>query len=419
MVTGAQDAVQGTCPVAVAVDEAAGALLEVALLRQCAGEVQAGYVHRLVGGTLLREPVVDDEGGAAGVVEEVRVEAESGAQDDAVVEQFAEAFRGPCVAEGDTEPAVGGLLDVLHGAVQDGILRFELIAVQEVVVHRAQMSHEVGLPRHFEGVRAGDVDHRGLRHEGLRRFEGGVALADDQHALIDEGLRVGVEGVVPFGESDPGDVRLVEPGDTGRDDEAPRLPRPSGGVADREEAVGAGDADDLRPVLHTHTGAVREVAQVAHEVVGPGEVLLAVPAEQQVRIVAQQRVPVHPQVEFRVAVPGVHLVDRDQLSMSGVPGEERAGPVPALQDGVVPSVAFHEGGELESGRACPDDQVVAHHGRNATAATSEGSEIGRLRRARRPPCPRRNRRRPAAAGPCRVRCARAGPDGTAARRPPW
>src|SRR5690606_35017966 len=59
----------------------------------------------------------------------------------------------------------------------------------------------------------------------------------------------------------------------------------------------------------------------------------------------------------------------------GEAGEERAGPAPPLQDDVVASLPFQQSGELKSGRSGPDDDVVAHHGRDANGRGSEGSEI--------------------------------------------
>jgi hypothetical protein len=60
-------------------------------------------------------------------------------------------------------------------------------------------------------VRAGEVDDgRGL-DEVVRGLEGGVALADDQHALVGEVLRVDGHGLVAVSELDArnvGDVGL-------------------------------------------------------------------------------------------------------------------------------------------------------------------------------------------------------------------
>ncbi len=359
---GAQDAVQGARRVAEAVDEAVGGLLEVPLLHEGAGEVQVRHVDRLEGRGLLGEPVLDDEGGAAGLVEDGGVEAEAGARDDPVVVQLTQGFRGAGVAQQHPEAAAVGLLDALHGAVEDRVLRLELVGVQEVVVHRAQMPEVVRLPGELDRVRAGDVDDRGLLDETVGGLERGVPLADDKHPLVGERHRVGVEGVVPFGEFEPRDGRLVEPGDTGRHDEPPGLPGAPVAVEEGEDTVRAGDPHDLRPVLDAYAGAFREVAQIAHEVVRGREVALAVPGEEQFGIVAEQRVPVHAQIEFRVGETRVDLVVRDQLPMAGIPGEGRPRRTSPLQDDVVAPVALQQSGKLKSGRSGPDDEVVAHHG---------------------------------------------------------
>ncbi|MDQ0785645.1 hypothetical protein QFZ64_001142 [Streptomyces sp. B3I8] len=341
-VAGAQDAVQGAGRVAEAVDEAVGRLLEVPLLHQRAGEVEVRHVDGFEGRGLLREAVLDDEGGAAVLVEDGGVEAEAGARDDPVVVQLAQRFRGPGVAEHHPEAAAVGLLDALHGAVEHRVLGLELVGVQEVVVHRAQMAEVVGLPRELDRVRSGQMDDRGLLDEAVRGLERGVPLADDEHSLVGEGGGIRVEGVVPLGEFEARDVRLVEPGDAGGHDEASGPPGPSAAVVHGEDAVRAGDPDHLRPVLDAYAGTCGEVGQIAHEVVRRREVALGVPGEQQLRVVAEQRVPVHAQLELRVREARVHLVGRYQLPMAGVPGEERPRPAPPLQDDVVAPVAFQQ-----------------------------------------------------------------------------
>ncbi|GAA3244251.1 hypothetical protein GCM10020256_69740 [Streptomyces thermocoprophilus] len=50
---------------------------------------------------------------------------------------------------------------------------------------------------------------------------------------------------------------------------------------------------------------------------------------------------------------------------------------------MVASLLFQQSGELKSGRSGPDDDVVAHHGRDANGRASEVSEIA-MRPARTP-----------------------------------
>lgn len=82
-----------------------------------------------------------------------------------------------------------------------------------------------------------------------------------------------------------------------------------------------------------------------------GEELPRVAAEQQAGLVAEERVPVVPQVELAVGFARVPLVDADQLAVPGVDGEEAAGRVAALEDHVVAAGPLQEVGGLQAGRA--------------------------------------------------------------------
>ncbi len=221
------------------------------------------------------------------------------------------------------------------------------------------MADVVRLPRQLHRVRPGHVDHGRVFDQRVRGLETGVALADHEHPLVGERLGVRVEGVVPLDVVDAGDLRHVQLRDPGGHHQAPRLPRPSTVVGDDEPARVARDLGDIDVVVHLETG--REVLEVPDDVVGVREVPGAVAGEQQVRVVGQQRVPVHPHPLLRVVEAGVDLVDGDQLAMPGIAGEERAGPAAAFEDGVVATVPLQQCGELQTGRSRADDQVVVRH----------------------------------------------------------
>src|ERR1700730_3342152 len=75
-------------------------------------------------------------------------------------------------------------------------------------------------PGHLDRMRACDVDHRGRRDQVVRCFEGRVALAENEDALIDEIARVDRDRAVELCCLYAGDRRDVWSGNAGRHDQA-------------------------------------------------------------------------------------------------------------------------------------------------------------------------------------------------------
>ena len=349
--------VQRPHAVAEAVDEAAGGALEVAHLHQGAGEVEAGHVGRLPLGRQGREPVVDHQLRAAVAVEDRGVEPEPGADDHAVVAQVARDLVGAREADGDEVAAVAAL-DPLDGPVEQRVLGLELVGVEQVVVDRPQVPDVVRSPGHPQRRRARDVDDRRRLDQVVGGLEPGVALADDQHALVEEVARVDGDLAVALRRLDAGDRR-----DVGRVTPVATITRrarwvPAVLVGDHEAAVRARHRADARAVDDPQPQGGGVVREIAHQVVGVGEVALRVAREEQARVVRQQRVPVHPQVELRVVPAGVRLVDGDQPPVARERAEEAAGSGSGLEDRVVPARLLEVVAELEPRRAGADDEVL-------------------------------------------------------------
>mmetsp|Transcript_15413 Transcript_15413/g.60234 ORF Transcript_15413/g.60234 Transcript_15413/m.60234 type:complete len:409 (-) Transcript_15413:302-1528(-) len=178
-----QHLVEALDVVSEAVDEAGHRLLEVALLHESAGEENARHVRRLPLARLQRETAAGGEGRHHFLREDVGVEAEASAE------------QNPVVVEGNAhlpalEPDVSGETAVLvlaHSAqlaVEDVVLRLELVGVEEVVVHSAQVADEVRGPGELEEVRADDLDLPRRLDQVVCRLESAVALADDEDALV-------------------------------------------------------------------------------------------------------------------------------------------------------------------------------------------------------------------------------------------
>lgn len=299
-------------------------------------EVEAGHVDRLPAGRLRREAVVDGELRAGVVVEDVGVEAEAGADDHAVVADLLDDLVDP--GEGVLDVvAVGVLADLADVAVEDRVLQLELVHVEDARVVRAEVPDEVRAPGQFHRPRAADVHDRGRLDQVVRRLEGGVPLAQHQDPLVLELLRVDGDVGVLVGELDPGDVRGVRLADAGGHDQPSRAELGVTG-GDHEDLAVPPDARHARVVPDVDLVLRRVVGEVAEQILGDREELLAVVGEEHRFVVAvgEDRVPVHPEVQLRVGPAGVLLVDRDERPVPRVGAEERAGRGPALQHEVPP-----------------------------------------------------------------------------------
>ncbi|MEV0439554.1 hypothetical protein AB0I84_43785 [Streptomyces spectabilis] len=166
-----EDAVQRPDAVAESMDESARRFLEVPYLRERAREEQIGHVDGFPGVGLRRKPVVDGEARPAFRGEEGRVEAETGGENDAVVRYLLDHFVDPGEAHRGHIRAVGQLAQGQDPAVEERVLRCELVGVQEFVVHRPQMPQEVRPPRHAQRTGSGQMDDRRRLDQVVRRLE--------------------------------------------------------------------------------------------------------------------------------------------------------------------------------------------------------------------------------------------------------
>ena len=117
-------------------------------------------------------------------------------------------------------------------------------------------------------------------------------------------------------------------------------------------------------ILDLEIEATRKVAEIPDKVARRREETLAVAFEQHLFVVAQQRVPIPAQVDLRVFVAGVNFIVRDQLPVSRKSFEESAGGVARLQYQVVPPRPLEKVAELQTRRACADDDVTMVYGRS-------------------------------------------------------
>ena len=119
-------------------------------------------------------------------------------------------------------------------------------------------------------------------------LERGVALTDHQHALIEEVARIDRDLAVPLCRLDAGDRRYVGPGEAAGHDHAPRPVGAAVLVEDDEAAVRARHRADARAVDDAQLQRGGVVLEIAHQVVGVGEVALRVAREEQARVVREQ-----------------------------------------------------------------------------------------------------------------------------------
>ncbi len=259
------------------------------------------------------------------------------------------------------QPAGRSALDGVHHAVDDAVLRLEQIGVHEVVVDRADVPYEMRLPCEPDGVRAEDVDHRRRVNHGVGRLEGRVRLPEDEDGLVLEVGGVDGDVLVTRRQFDAGDVRDVGPAHAGGHDQPAGGEPHALGVLD-VEMPGLGallDAPHAVAVADAQMEPLGEVVEVLHVGVRGREVLLRVMLHQhRLGRVRQQRVPVVPQVEVELLPPRVDLVDGDQFAVAGILGEELTCLAARLDDDIAPACPLEEIPELESGRACANDDII-------------------------------------------------------------
>ena len=165
-------------------------------------------------------------------------------------------------------------------------------------------------------------------------------------------------------------ARCVRHAEAGRDDHEPAVHLACGAAAgdlnnEGGRAVQRGlgrDAADLRVVLDA-SGLLlllREILQVFDEDVRGGPALLGAPGHRHRVVVVQQRVPVVPQVEFRVVPAREPLVQADQLAVPRVALEERACRARLLEQRVVPPRGVEQMAQLQPTRTGAHDAVVQH-----------------------------------------------------------
>ncbi len=241
--------------------------------------------------------------------------------------------------------------------VQHRVIRFQLVRVQEVVVDRAEMADEVGLPGEFQRAGSGHVDDGGLLREVVGGLEGGVAAADDQDAGAGEVVGVGGDLVVALRRLDALDVRHVRPGEAGGHDDPP-------GAVDAavlgagDEVAGAGDLGDPGVVAHAQPVRGGVVGEVADVVVGGREIALGVGREERGVLVAEEGVPVGAHPALGVVPAGVHLVDGYEGAVPREAREERTRGGAGFHNEIASSRSPQEISRLQSGGPATDNEVV-------------------------------------------------------------
>ena len=183
------DAMERTDVVAEAVYEAGGRLLKVPDLHQRPGEIQIPDVGRLPLARLVGETIIDDHRRPARLVEHRIVHAETRRHYHAVIDQVFLLAACVRVVERNYQLAVPAL-DFFDARVDDGVLRLQLVGVENVVVDGPEVSDEVCLPRHVDRVRADEVDGCRCLDQILSRFKRRIALPDNQDFLVGELCRV-------------------------------------------------------------------------------------------------------------------------------------------------------------------------------------------------------------------------------------
>ena len=155
-----EDLAQRADTVAETVDEAARPVLEVTLLGEVPatyrpGTPSASYAEVIFGKRSLCTSAGRQLSSKISASKRNPVQ-----RDDAVVAQFLDDLVGPGEREAHREQPVFVTGDRQDRAVEDRVLRLELVGVEEVVVHRAQVPHVVGPPGELHRPRPGDVDDR-------------------------------------------------------------------------------------------------------------------------------------------------------------------------------------------------------------------------------------------------------------------
>ena len=209
-------------------------------------------------------------------------------------------------------------------------------------------------PRHVDRVRTDEVDDCRRRRQILGRLEPGVALPDDENFLVDKVAGVDGDLCVFLGQLDAGYLRDVGRRGAGGDNQAKARIEVPPLIEDSEGAV-LGNPDCPDAVFDFEVRTVGEVLKVIDEHIGSGEIALAVVLENQIFAIAEQGIPVPPEIDLRVVKACEDFIDRDQLAVARIDGEEGAGGVARLQYQVVPPRPLEKVAELQTRRACADD----------------------------------------------------------------
>ena len=150
------------CPhvIAEAMNEGPGGSLEVADLHECACEVETGNIDGLPLRCLRRKSIFVDELWPAIIREDGSVEPKSGTNDDTVVLDLFPHLVGTHEADRDEVGSVA-VIDTFDIAVEQRVLRLQLIRIQQVVIDRPKVADVVRLPGHPYRIWTGHMDDRG------------------------------------------------------------------------------------------------------------------------------------------------------------------------------------------------------------------------------------------------------------------
>src|SRR5262249_55597706 len=119
----------------------------------------------------------------------------------------------------------------------------------------------------------------------------------------------------------------------------------------------ARDLHDASASLHGQLLRGRKILEIAHHVVSRRKIFFTVVGEAHARVLGQQRVPVHAQIELGILRTGVALVDGYEATMPWEHAEERARALASFYRVVVTSAAGEQVRELQSRGTGTDHQI--------------------------------------------------------------
>src|SRR5215471_1332819 len=251
------------------------------------------------------------------------IEPEPGAHNDAIVENFLLHLVGPGETDGYQVLPIA-LFDAFDIAIQQSVLGLQLISIEQVVIYRTEVSYVVGLPCQPDGTGASHMNYRCRFDKVVRGFKSRVPLPDDEHALIGEVAWIHRYSGVEFGGFDAGNRRTIRLRNSCRHDQARCFISPAVLVSRMEDTV-ARYPHDAGVVLNLQLRYRSKVAEIAHHFISRGEITFGVAREAKTGIIRKKRVPVHAEVELRVAASSMWFIAGNEPAMPRERAEKGAG----------------------------------------------------------------------------------------------